>query len=618
MAASLGSLVVSLGLNAAEFTSGLSRAEFESQRAMRKIKDDFDAIGKAIGIAAVAAGAFAVKMGSDFVAAAADLDDMAEKTGASVEELSKLSQQAHISGTSIETLETTLVQLSKHLQGSGEESKNTTRALAALGLEASQLKNLDTAEALRIVAVELNKFADGSGKAALAIDLLGKSGAQALPFLKDMANDGELAANVTAKQAAEAEELGKAWRRLTLEAKNIGQAIALDIVPYLKDLIEQFKVGKEVAGGFWNAMRLFGASGITKDSAAGKIQEITTEIGKLQEKLADKRFAAPNWQSSINKQIEDSKKQLEFAKLMMRQAEDARLAGQGGNEAPTAPPRRLNYEAATNAKAAAVKKEMSLDDLLAKAAMKRLEVQEEAERNATKVAEREAEERRKIHEKELQDSLAIAVRIQKADVEAQQYLQKEVRGFEVAPVYLDGMKDKIEEVSEASRDMGHAIGTAFEDAVLRGEGFRDVLHGLLDDIARIVLRLTVTKPLETALAGALSSGFGSLFSGGTAGMAAQFPNSGNVEGGLIGAFATGTDYVPRTGLALLHQGEAVIPAGQNMRGNTIDARTYIDARGATQDAIPGMVAALNNHARAIERMQAGDGYRRGDSTRSLY
>lgn len=34
------------------------------------------------------------------------------------------------------------------------------------------------------------------------------------------------------------------------------------------------------------------------------------------------------------------------------------------------------------------------------------------------------------------------------------------------------------------------------------------------------------------------------------------------------AYATGTDYVPETGLALLHRGEAVIPANQNRgRGN---------------------------------------------------
>jgi DNA-binding ferritin-like protein (Dps family) len=37
--------------------------------------------------------------------------------------------------------------------------------------------------------------------------------------------------------------------------------------------------------------------------------------------------------------------------------------------------------------------------------------------------------------------------------------------------------------------------------------------------------------------------------------------------GTLGSYATGTDYVPHTGLYQLHQGEAVIPAGENRGGN---------------------------------------------------
>lgn len=40
-----------------------------------------------------------------------------------------------------------------------------------------------------------------------------------------------------------------------------------------------------------------------------------------------------------------------------------------------------------------------------------------------------------------------------------------------------------------------------------------------------------------------------------------------VVGGFMGSFDTGTPYVPRTGLAMLHQGERVIPAAENRSGN---------------------------------------------------
>lgn len=326
--AALGSLVVSLGLDAAEFTRGLTKSEYEGRRAMQRLKQDAEDMGKAFALASVAAGVGAVAFARNVINAAADLDDMAEKTGASVEELSKLTQQAHISGTAIETVELTLIQLSKHLQGAGEDSKNTGRALAALGLNASNLKNLDTAEALKVIAGELNKFADGSGKSAWAMDLLGKAGAQALPFLKDMANDQALAANVTAKQAAEAEELGKSWRRLTLEAKNVGQAMALDIVPYLQRLIEQFREGKEIAGGFWEALRLF--SGLnpfrTTGESVANLQKTLDSFRDTRKELSGRGVDT----ASIDQEIAAFEKKLKFAQLLQRQ--DA-LALSGGDTA---------------------------------------------------------------------------------------------------------------------------------------------------------------------------------------------------------------------------------------------------------------------------------------------
>lgn len=78
---------------------------------------------------------------------------------------------------------------------------------------------------------------------------------------------------------------------------------------------------------------------------------------------------------------------------------------------------------------------------------------------------------------------------------------------------------RAKDFKESMRDAGQAIGTAFEDAIVNGENFRDVLAGLEQDIIRIATRLAVTKPLENAIGGVLDgidfgSVFGSLFGGG--------------------------------------------------------------------------------------------------------
>nr|VFK26991.1 MAG: hypothetical protein BECKMB1821G_GA0114241_102455 [Candidatus Kentron sp. MB]VFK31259.1 MAG: hypothetical protein BECKMB1821I_GA0114274_102154 [Candidatus Kentron sp. MB]VFK75421.1 MAG: hypothetical protein BECKMB1821H_GA0114242_102155 [Candidatus Kentron sp. MB] len=48
--------------------------------------------------------------------------------------------------------------------------------------------------------------------------------------------------------------------------------------------------------------------------------------------------------------------------------------------------------------------------------------------------------------------------------------------------------------SETAQQMGDAFGSAFEDAILSGKNFGDVLTGLQQDLARIIIRRTITVP----------------------------------------------------------------------------------------------------------------------------
>lgn len=79
----------------------------------------------------------------------------------------------------------------------------------------------------------------------------------------------------------------------------------------------------------------------------------------------------------------------------------------------------------------------------------------------------------------------------------------------------DDVKKRVDNMNEAAQDFSRVIGTAFEDAVVSGGKLSDVLKGLEQDIARIILRMTVTKPLENALQGVLGGGGsgGGLFDG---------------------------------------------------------------------------------------------------------
>jgi hypothetical protein len=223
-----------------------------------------------------------VKSGVD---AAAQLDDLSEITGASVEELSKLNQVARISGTEFGIVESFLVKLNKALHTNSEEGKNARAALDSIGLSAEALRKLDPAEAMRRIAEELSTFKDDGTKSAAVLALTGRSAAQALPFLKDLATETGITARVTAEQAAEAEELQKQLRRLGNEATEAGQAMARDMLPALSNIIaamrEAYKEGGLLKAGFVGLGGL--AANIVGDT---ETQKSLARLKQIEEQLA--------------------------------------------------------------------------------------------------------------------------------------------------------------------------------------------------------------------------------------------------------------------------------------------------------------------------------------------
>jgi hypothetical protein len=223
--------------------------------------------GLLVGAAAALGALTVVQQFRSFVSAAAAMDDLAEKTGASVEKLSAMAAVAKISGVSIDVVENSLVRLAKGLAGADEESKGAGNALAALGLKAEDLKNLDTADALKIVADRLNEYKDGAGKTALAVDLLGKAGAQALPYLKDLAETQTLSARITAEQAAEAEELEKNLVRLTVSTTGAWREFSAAVLPTVAEFVKALLEATNKSGGLRDEIKRLSDDGSIRNWA---------------------------------------------------------------------------------------------------------------------------------------------------------------------------------------------------------------------------------------------------------------------------------------------------------------------------------------------------------------
>ncbi len=106
----------------------------------------------------------------------------------------------------------------------------------------------------------------------------------------------------------------------------------------------------------------------------------------------------------------------------------------------------------------------------------------------------------------------------------------------------------VDDVAKTARELGMTFSSAFEDAIVGGKDLRSVLQGLAQDVARIFVRKTTTEPMANFLSDLFKPGLSGLFSG------------------VIPKFDVGTPYVPNDMLAMIHKGERIVPAAENMRG----------------------------------------------------
>lgn len=186
-----------------------------------------------------------------------NLNDMAQKAGASVTVLSQLGFAAKQNGSDLEGITTGLVKLANSMQAASAGSKEQIAAFAALGVE---YKNADgtlrrTDEVFKDIAESASQYADGAGKTAVAVDLLGKSGADLIPTLNlgreglaKLAEESDrVGATITDKTAKALGDLNDQLDKLQASAQGV---VASALAPVLKDVAEALNDASESGSGF--------------------------------------------------------------------------------------------------------------------------------------------------------------------------------------------------------------------------------------------------------------------------------------------------------------------------------------------------------------------------------
>ena len=237
-----GAAYIELFLNDSKLVRGL-------QNASKKLKAFGDAItGWGQKMTAIGAAVTAPLLGS--AKAFSEMGDrmakMSQRTGISVETLSELAYAAELSGADLDTLEGSLRKMQKAIVAAAEGSESATDALGQLGLTVADLRGLSPDQQFKLIADRLSQIQSPAVKAALAMELFGKSGTQLLPLMSEGAKGIEalqqqardLGLTMSTEDAKAAEALNDAFDTLWKVVKQGVFVIGSALAPTLKAVSE--------------------------------------------------------------------------------------------------------------------------------------------------------------------------------------------------------------------------------------------------------------------------------------------------------------------------------------------------------------------------------------------
>lgn len=182
-------------------------ADNRTGQAFSKVKSELqgldgaaESVGARFGsLGVLVAGAFAGVSAAAVVDLLDSIDDLAEKSGITVEQLSALRYAGGAVGTSFEDLQVGTRKLAINMAEAAGGSKEAAAAFKSLGVDVKDSAgNLRTTDAVLLdLADRFASYGDGPGKAAKANEIFGKSGEKLIPLL----DQGRSGINALRKEA---------------------------------------------------------------------------------------------------------------------------------------------------------------------------------------------------------------------------------------------------------------------------------------------------------------------------------------------------------------------------------------------------------------------------------
>jgi len=579
------------------------------------------ALGVGAGLSAAGLAALAIRG----INAADAMGDLSARTGVGVKTLAEWKLAAEQSDTSLESLAKGMQRLTMTMGQAEQGGKAQAVALKNLGISSK-----DPRAAFEQLADAVANSNDPTRTAADLNAVLGRSYTELLPLLqggaqglRDSAAASESFADAMARMAPDADRFNDELARLRTHAAGASAEIFSKLVPSLADTSTRVRELLDEGQGIPALVRAF--AGLSKlpwdlllgditaaDTAKARILELRAELGQLERNkasgnglLMQKIFGTPE---EIDRQILVIKNQIAALGELGDKVYKPRPASATGGGVVSDILRladagamggidKLALEADELARAMkeAAAESNRLGESAAFEALSLMETENAV--NALRLewieAGRALEQEVKTPLEQMEDRLAYIDELMRRGV-----ISVDTYGRAYAAALDDG-NVKAAKARSMAEELGLTFTSAFEDAVVGGEKFRDVLAAISDDILRMMVRKTATEPLMSAIS---SFDWSSLFASAKGNVFANAPALSAYSGQVVDRptifpFAAGG--VPNIGLMGEAGAEAILPL-QRGPGGVLG----VQAAGNVQVVVNNN--ANGTQASASERMEGGN------------
>jgi putative effector of murein hydrolase len=562
------------------------------------------------------------------------LGELADQAGISTDALQAFQFAATQTGISAEELQRGIQALTRRIADAAEgqgDAANQLRRLGIAFLDASgNIRPTETV--LADVADAVARVEDPAQRAAIATAVFGdRLGQRLVPFLAPgraglqevIERAIAFGAVADAELIAKADEAADRVAALSSALGSLARASLAQVAPAVTAAAQAIE--RLIQGPSLRAQR---------EALAGEVERIAAELREAEARAAGARKRADAEQ--FGDRVRQLREQLATTQALLGQVEaqteavGARAQRVLNPERSAAPPQRPVLPIAGGSQASELTR--TLERLRAEALRQENRATEEALRERERLLQASLTPVERYQQR-IEALVTLTARLQalgnplpERAVIAEQEAALAAFNAELART---GETNRV--LQDAAQDLGLTFSSAFEDAIVRGRRLSEVLQGLAQDIARIIVRRSITEPLGGALSRVIGGiNFSGLFGGGGSSPPGTYygvpfsavPNArGNVfaDGRIIpfaaGGIVTGPVLFPmRSGMGLMGEAgpEAILPLARD-RSGSLGVRTSgnggpvitqsftIDARGADAGSearlralIPQIVAAARD------------------------